>query len=180
MSQAWILKRSRRAWLPLSVFVFVWTLHYVWLGMFPEQEAAQSQWVSLDGLVKVSWWTRYVESQSYYLGFSYALALAFAVVALRRYQEERFCRARQVAIGGVTLSGFLAVAGCFLIGCCGSPMLAVYVSLFGTAFLPFAKPFVAALTIVSITAAGWWMRRARPAPAPSVIPSSCSPPCDGE
>ena len=38
-------------------------------------------------------------------------------------------------MGGITLSGFLAVAGCYLLGCCGSPMLAVYMSLFGVSFL---------------------------------------------
>lgn len=46
-----------------------------------------------------------------------------------------------------------AVAGCYMLGCCGSPMLAVYLSFLGAAFLPWAKPFVALLTtVVLITA----------------------------
>lgn len=145
-----------RAVLPAGVFVTVVAVHFTWLAVFPEQDQAQALWVTVAG--GGSAFERYGETQAYWLGFSYALSLAFAVVALRRYREERFCAARNLAIGGVTLSGFLAVAGCYLIGCCGSPMLAVYLSLFGAAFLPLAKPLIAALTTVSIVVAWWWMR----------------------
>ena len=40
-----------------------------------------------------------------------------------------------------------------MLGCCGSPMLAVYLSLFGAAFLPWAKPLIALLTTVTLFAA---------------------------
>ena len=53
----------------------------------------------------------------------------------------------------------MAVAGCFLVGCCGSPMLGVYLSLFGAAFLPFAKPLAAGLSTLLILGSYWWMRR---------------------
>ena len=61
--------------------------------------------------------------------------------------------------GGVTFSGFMAVAGCFLVGCCGSPMLGVYLSLFGAAFLPFAKPLVAGISTLLIMGSYLWLRR---------------------
>ena len=51
------------------------------------------------------------------------------------------------------------MAGCFLAGCCGSPMLGVYLSLFGASFLPWAKPLVAGLTTAMIAGSYWWMRR---------------------
>lgn len=152
----------RRAVLPATTFALVWVVHYIWLGLSPETRAVQSRWVSLDGLTEASWWTRYLDSRSYYIGFSYALALAFAAVALRRYRERRLCGARNLAVGGITLSGFFAIAGCYLLGCCGSPMLAVYMSLFGAAFLPFAKPLVAALTVVFISVAWWRLNRTSP------------------
>jgi hypothetical protein len=38
-------------------------------------------------------------------------------------------------------------------------MLAVYANLFGAAYLPFAKPLVAALSAVSVLGAWWWMNR---------------------
>ncbi len=52
--------------------------------------------------------------------------------------------------GGVTMLGVLYGAGCFLIGCCGSPMMAVYLSLFGSSVLGFIKPIVAAVTTLSV------------------------------
>jgi len=149
----------RRALLPLLVFVGILALHYGWLVAFPGQDAEQDQWVSVPA-AETSSFQRYVESGSYWLGYTYALCLTFASVALRRYREKRQCSARSAAISGFTLPGVLAATGCFLAGCCGSPMLAVYLSLFGAAFLPFAKPIIAAFTTLTIIAAWWWMRHA--------------------
>jgi hypothetical protein len=163
--------RARRILLPAGTFVIVLAIHYVWTGLFPERDPAQDRWVSAPA-AEISWFRRYVETQSYWMGYSYSVALTFAVVALRRYQENRLCGARNLAIGGVTLSGFLAVAGCFLLGCCGSPMLAVYLSLFGASFLPFAKPLVAGITSITILAGWFWLNRRSPARALNTAPST--------
>jgi len=152
----------RRARLPLIVFLGVMAVHFLWLGTFPERDSAQDRWVTPPGTFASSWWGSYVESRGYWLGYSYGLAFAFAAVSLRRYREERACTTRNLAIGGITLSGFLAVAGCWLIGCCGSPMLAVYLSLFGAAFVPMAKPLVAAVTTSTTLLGWWWMKRLSP------------------
>ena len=152
-------QKLRRFLLPLGVFMGVAVAHYVWSGLFPEVDPAQARWASLHGAGASSWLNRYIETQGYWLGYSYALSLAFATAALRRYREERFCSAKTLAFGGMTLSGFLALAGCFLVGCCGSPMLVVYLSLFGAWFLPLAKPLVAVITTLSIIGAWWWMNR---------------------
>jgi len=151
-------QKFRRFLLPLAVFLGVAAAHFVWSGLFPEVDPAQSRWASLPG-AGTSWLQRYIETKSYWLGYSYALSLAFAAVALRRYREDRYCSKTSLAIGGVTLSGFLALAGCFLVGCCGSPMLVIYLSLFGAWFLPLAKPLVAALTTFSILGAWLWMNK---------------------
>jgi hypothetical protein len=149
----------RRGALPLVVFVGVAIVHFVWVGLFPEENPAQQQWAAIPTTVGTGWWRAYVESQSYWLGYSYALAFSFAVMALRWYREQGSCTSRNAAIGGFTFSGLLAVGGCFLIGCCGSPMLIVYMNLFGAAFLPLAKPLMAGITTVSIVAAWIWMYR---------------------
>ncbi len=162
----------RRAVLAVSVFLAVAAFHFVWLGVFPEMDPVQSRWVAVDTTPPASWVERYIETQSYYLGFSYALVLGFASVALRRYREERLCTTRNLAIGGISFSGVLAVAGCYLLGCCGSPMLAVYLSLFGASFLPMAKPLVAALTALMIGLSWWWMTRSRQAPHVDVASQS--------
>lgn len=170
-----------RCFLPLAVFTGVVTAHVVWLGLFPE--AAQAEKWCAGGCADegVSWLGAYIDAQDYWLGLSYGVSLAFAAVALRRYRERRLCAARNLAIGGMSLSGVLAVAGCYLLGCCGSPMLAVYVSLFGTAFLPFTKPLVAGLTIAIVLAAWWWMRRAerRAAAAPKTEEPGAECECRG-
>jgi hypothetical protein len=80
-------------------------------------------------------------------------------------------------LGGLTLTGFLAVAGCFLVGCCGSPMLVVYLNLFGAGFLPLAKPLVAVVTTLAIIGAWWWMKRRKPSPDPAPAASSCNKGC---
>jgi hypothetical protein len=152
-------QKLRRFLLPIGVFLGVAMVHYVWNGLFPEVEPAQARWASLAGGGASSWLQRYIETKSYWLGYSYALSGAFASVALRRYREQPYCSKTSLAIGGVTLSGSLALAGCFLVGCCGSPMLVVYLSLFGAWFLPLAKPLLAGVTTLSIIGAWWWIQR---------------------
>ncbi len=152
-------QKLRRFLLPLTVFCAVAAAHFIWSGLFPEVDPAQSRWASFTGAGSSTWLNHYLETKSYWLGYSYALSLAFVAAALRRYRKERFCSAKTLAIGGVTLSGFLALAGCFLVGCCGSPMLVIYLSLFGVWFLPLAKPLVAVVTTLSIIGAWWWMQR---------------------
>lgn len=152
---------DRRLLLPAAVFAGVGALHFIWSGLFPEQSPLQDQWVTIPVPAHPSWPQRYVETQSYWLGFSYALSFAFAAVALRRYRQQRLCASRNLAIGGVTFSGFLAMAGCYLLGCCGSSMLAVYLSLFGAAFLPLAKPLTALMTVIFVSGSWWWMNRTR-------------------
>lgn len=149
--------RLPRLLLPLGAFLGTALAHFVWINLFPE--ACPPGEACACTPEAASWWVRYVETQGYWLGFSYGLSLAFAAYAFRRFREERWRSARNAALGGLTLSGVLAVAGCWLLGCCGSPMLGVYLGLFGAAFLPFAKPLVAGVTVLSVTGTWLWMNR---------------------
>jgi len=160
-------KNLQRAILPITVFIIVLIVHLVWLWMFPEQDAVQSRWVAVE--IERSPLELYVENQSYFLGYSYALALSFTAVAFRNYRERQCCTGKKFAFGGLTFSGILAVAGCYLMGCCGSPMLAVYLSLFGSSFLNFAKPLVALVTTLSVAISWWWIRKGRPGNLQSCI-----------
>ena len=176
-----VRQTARRSVRPLIVFAAVVAIHFLWHGIVPEQDPAQSRWATAD-IAQREWLTRYIEAGDYWLGTAYALPIAFAAVALRRYREGRFCAARRFAVGGVTFSGVLSVAGCYLVGCCGSPMLAVYLSLLGAAFLPFAKPLIALITLMSVLIGWWWMNRHRPLePAHSdADPSSATCSCANE
>ena len=150
-------QRIGRWIVPVGVFAVVMAIHFLWRGLFPERDGAQDQWVAVPAADSRSWMGQYVETGGYWLGYSYSLSLAFAAAALDRHRRQRRCCDRRLAIGGVSFGGLLAAAGCFLIGCCGSPMLPVYLSLFGAAFLPLVKPLVAGLTTLMIAAACLWL-----------------------
>ncbi len=145
----------KRAILPASVFMAIFGLHYLWLGLFPEWPGSPNGCALRPDVS--GWWQRYIQNQSYFLGFSYALSLAFAAWALRRYKEEKMCGSRTLAIGGVTFPGVLAIVGCYASGCCGSPMLVVYLNMLGVAFLPLAKPLVALITLAWVTVSYFWL-----------------------
>ena len=98
----------------------------------------------------VSFWQSYVISQDYFVSFSYALSASFAVWATARFVYSRRRAAAVGAFGGVSLVTLLAAAGCFLIGCCGSPMLPIYVSLFGSNAAGVGKPLMALISLISI------------------------------
>jgi hypothetical protein len=97
-----------------------------------------------------SFWQSYLISQDCFVSFSYALSASFAVWATARFMYSRRRAAIVGAFGGVSLVTLLAAAGCFLIGCCGSPMLVIYVSLFGSKAAGIGKPLMALISLISI------------------------------
>jgi hypothetical protein len=163
----------------MSVFALTFAAHYAWssLSGAPAASSAAScaEGCGTSCSTPAAAGNSYIETQSYFLGYSFALSLAFASVAIRQYIEKRTMAAKGAAIGGLSLSTILGFAGCFLTGCCGSPMLAVYVSLLGTAFLPFAKPLVAVLTTLSIFGTAWWLNRSAKKGACCNSGTACEP-----
>lgn len=150
-----IILYIRRILLPAAVFAAGLMLHFIWRGLFPEQDPVQAQWVMFPD--HPSWFSEYIRSEAYWFGYSYALCLAFVVDAFRNFRQSQCATSRNAAIGGITFSGALAFFGCFLIGCCGSPMLVVWLNLFGASFLPFAKPLIASITTITIFGMWGWM-----------------------
>ena len=127
------------------VGVFVGHLLYVrYLTIAPQKGWADS--FNPSG----SFWQGYIIGQDYFVSFSYALAASFAVWATARFIYSRRRAAALGSFGGVSLVTLLAAAGCFLIGCCGSPMLLIYVSLFGSKAAGLGKPLMALVTLISI------------------------------
>jgi len=169
MSISWL----RRARLPLAIFACVFALHFIWLGYFPKMNPVQDAWADVS---EDSWIGTYVENGDYWLGFSYGLSLAFAASAFRHYREKQCGSPRTLALGSITFSGFLAVGGCFLLGCCGSPMLPIYLSLLGPKFLPFTKPLVAAISTMFIGIVWWRLNRIKTSSPQDSNSASCSSP----
>ena len=106
-------------------------------------------------------WVRYTSPGEYWLGFSYGLAGAFATWCFARIVRLRR-EALATNAAGLTLSGVLWAAVCFLTGCCGSPMLPVYLGLFGPKFLSVTKPLTFGITLLSIAVGYAWMLKRAP------------------
>lgn len=137
----------------LSVFGLVLTSHLFFTGyslMTAEDECervGRSEWVSA-----------YFQDMHYLISISYALAASFTVYAYLRFRENKKKAAGGV-IGGLSIGGVLYFLSCFLLGCCGSPMLTVYISLFGSSMLGFRKPLVFSITILSIIIGYYWLNK---------------------
>lgn len=102
----------------------------------------------------------YFGSGEMWLGLSYATAAAFAAFCLSRFYENRRLAVAGTT-GGLALIGFLYAAGCFLLGCCGSPMLVVYLGLFGPRFSGITGPLMFGITLASVAVGYAWPMRTR-------------------
>ncbi len=144
--------KIRRLW-PLIGFLFALSFHASYTVL--ETRRLAEKWVTASN---VNYFGVYVESGQYLIGLSYAIAFGFTIYALARLIESQG-RGFVGLLGGVTLTGILYFAGCFLLGCCGSPMLAVYIALFGSSFAGLAKPLTFLLTLCSVGVGYFWMER---------------------
>jgi hypothetical protein len=151
-----------RRLIPAGVFLAIFVAHALYVGA--RAASAPSGWsdfgmsATATGPLGLG---AYWRAQEYFMGFSYAVGASFAAWALTRCISFRRARvaAGGAAVGGITLVGVLMAGGCFLIGCCGSPMLAVYVSLFGARALGVGKPLTALVTLVSVSCGYWCLSR---------------------
>ncbi len=143
----------RKILYPLTGFALVFlshALYSIWKASQVSQQWAQFESVSVLSL--------YLEQRLFLLGYSYALAGAFTIHALLRFLQDRRSGVSGL-VGGITLAGILSIGGCFLLGCCGSPMLAVYLSLFGASFLGFTRPLTAVVTTLSVIIGYCWIEK---------------------
>lgn len=137
----------------IASFIVILTVHLGY-SIWQTIETA-GKWKQLN---EINPFLRYFERQDFLLGLSYALTAAFTAYAIANFFEKRK-RGIAGTVGGFTLAGVLYFAGCFLTGCCGSPMLAVYLSLFGSSIIGFAKPITAGLTAMSVVLGFVWINR---------------------
>lgn len=141
--------RRKLVWL-LAAGVAVFVMHAGFLVWRAERMALRWEQVGSQSALNL-----YFQRHDYLLSLSYALVGAFTVYAWQYACERR----RAGVVGGITLAGLLFWAGCWLLGCCGSPLLPVYLSLFGSSFLGFTKPLILASTVASVALGVWWMKR---------------------
>ena len=148
---------SHRIWLlGPAAFVTVFVAHVLYFRYLTS--AVQKDWAD-NFNPSANFWQSYVASQDYFVSFSYALSASFAVWATARFVYYRRRVAAIGAFGGFSLVTFLAAAGCFLIGCCGSPMLPIYISIFGSQAAGAGKPLMALISLLSIGGGYLYVRR---------------------
>ncbi len=134
-----------------SVFWVILAGHFIYnVPAASSTSTVNGQWASYNlDQPQESRLTRYIQAGDYWLGLSYALAGGFAAFCLLRAIKKR----RQAIIsstGGIALSGLLWAGVCFFTGCCGSPMLPIYLGLLGPKFITVTKPLTFAITVLSI------------------------------
>lgn len=157
----------------LTGFSIVAALHMLWYYRFGRPMALGADpWAA----GPISWWALYLDAGGPWLAYAYGLTGAFTLtmfsnfLASRRAKEDAALEG-QMAVGGLTLSGALAAGLCFFMGCCGSPLLAVWLSVFGASFLPYEKPLIAVITTLMLGTALFWMKRRKKCSCNS--PSTC-------
>ena len=97
---------------------------------------------------------------SVWMGASYALSAGFTAFALSVFRENRR-RAAVGAAGGVVVAGAVYGFGCFVLGCCGSPMLPIYIGLLGAKWANLSGPLMFGLTLASVALGVLLLRRKR-------------------
>ncbi len=131
--------KTRKTVVLLAVFVAVFALHLLYFKI----TSAKCE----EG---IGWLQKYILGQEYFIGISYGLSFAFMVFAFFKYRENNK-GALKAAAGG----GLLAVVlwlSCFLLGCCGSPMLIVYLNFIGLSSLRIPKLALLLITVAFIAA----------------------------
>jgi hypothetical protein len=132
--------------LPITAGLIVFGAHIAWYVLFPESNA--SGWGNVVPSFSDSLQT-YSTSGAPWLGASYALSAAFTMYAMLIFRENRR-KAAAGAVGGLAAIGALYAVGCFALGCCGSPMLPIYLSLLGGKFAGVGGPLMFGLTLLSV------------------------------
>lgn len=144
--------------LGIVAFIAVFITHVLYLLYLTGE--SQKGWADNFG-PSPTFWQSYLSSEDYFVSFSYALSASFAVWAAARFAYSRRSVAAVGALGGVSILSLLTAAGCFLIGCCGSPMLPIYASLFGSKAAGVGKPLMALISLLSIGAGYLYILRQR-------------------
>ncbi|MDD2733645.1 MAG: hypothetical protein PHF56_06860 [Desulfuromonadaceae bacterium] len=101
----------------------------------------------------------YITNGDVFLGFSLAVGALFTCCCLRRFSYTRSRGAVAGAVGGTAAITGVAAAGCFLTGCCGSPMLIVYAGILGFQGVEIPKWGIAVVTTVLTGFSWWWLTR---------------------
>lgn len=142
---AFVKKRFKKIIAPLGAFIGIFILHLLYFK-FNKTICGSA-----------SWFQKYIKGKEYFLGISYGLSFAFMTFAFLKFKENRKVTLK-VALGSGLLAAILWFF-CFLFGCCGSPMLIVYLNLIGLFSIKVPKFALLLMTIIFIGIGYIWLIR---------------------
>jgi len=140
--------KFRKVSITLATFIIVFILHIFYFK------------VNEGGCGSTPWLQKYIKEQEHFLGISYALSFAFMAFAFLKFKENRK-DALKAAIGGGLFAVILWFL-CFLLGCCGSPMLIVYLNMIGLSKFKVPKLVLLIMTVIFIGIGYSWLIRKSP------------------
>ncbi len=144
---------------PILAGLVVFLAYAGWAVLRPEASSASGWGVVADPLaLRIR---TFLFGDSVWMGASYAVSAGFTVFALLVFREERKARAAVGAAGGVAMAGAVYGLGCYFLGCCGSPMLAVYAGLLGAKWAKISGPLMFGVTLASVALGVRWLKRRR-------------------
>jgi len=129
--------KTSKAVVLLAVFIIVFAFHLLYFKTAsPKCEES------------IGWVQKYILGQEYFIGISYGLSFAFMAFAFFKYKENNR-GALKAAAGGGLLAVILSLS-CFFLGCCGSPMLIIYLNFVGLSSLRIPKLALLLMTVAFI------------------------------
>jgi hypothetical protein len=146
-------KKRIYIYIPLAIFFSIFLFHITYLSHSSKYGCFQNQSADL-----ISGFKTYISHSDFYLGYSYSLAGSMTAYAVIVKLENRRCGGVGIA-GGISLLTIVYGVGCFFTGCCGSPLLPVYLSFFGAKVLGIAKPFIATISTISVIIGYIWISK---------------------
>jgi hypothetical protein len=150
-----MLLTTMRVFLIILAPATVFLSHLIWNVTVPFSSAPGVLYLAPP--LKERIWT-HLAGDGLWLGASYALAACFIIIALGRFRERRR-EALAGAAGGTMLAGGIYAFGCFMLGCCGSPLAIVWLSLLGGRYANLGGIFLFLLTLLSASAGLWMLNR---------------------
>lgn len=141
-------KKMLKILLPTLIFIFVFLFHLIHFKVV-NLSCSQPNW---------GWLAMYFRLGEYYLGFSYSISLAFAMFAFLRFKEYRL-KSIGAGLGASSWAMVLWITGCFLAGCCGSPMGMIYINFFGLSKLELPKLLIALISLMMVLLGYFWLKK---------------------
>lgn len=145
--------------LPGLAWALTLALHFFYAGHWTKERRLQQRWAATTPETPYSL-MQYWREGEVWSGLAYAASAAlllWLVINRAAFRAQSPGKSRWL-LGGAGLGGAVAASSCFLAGCCGSPILALYAGFFGAATAGRMRPVMSIVSML-LTGLSWWLLR---------------------